>query len=105
MGIEILKRAERLPNGRVIERPSGRKPVVLSPDQLTPAIVATLTPVQLMAWRNLEARMVAAQMQRIELGKQFKAFLEALGLNPKAAYRINPNGEVIRIGSHISRYL
>ena len=80
---QIIKRAERLPNGRI----KGE-----GPPRLVPRVVKKLSTMEL-------SQIQAIQLQKLELDKRMWRLLKDWGLNPKAPYRINGNGEVISVGN------
>lgn len=97
--VQILRRADRAPNGRVIDKNlvTGQR-TVLSPPRLVPTVVKVLTVAEQVEGANI-------RQQRMELQRKWVAYWRKLGLDPKKVYRMNPKtGEVIEIGRNTPRY-
>lgn len=86
--MQLLKRAERLPNGRI----KG-----VAPPQLWPKVMRRLT-------ANEMAQILAMQERVVEMQRKQRALMVSLGLDPRRRYRLTEQGEVIEIGSHIPKY-
>ena len=97
--VQIIRRAQRAPNGRVIDRNllTGER-IVLAPPRLVPTVVKVLT-----LGEQIEAENM--RQQQVELRLKWHAFWRRLGLDPKKTYRMNPKtGEVIEIGRNTPHY-
>lgn len=97
--VQVLKRADRLPNGRVVDRNliTGARRVI-PPPHLEPRVVKVLSLAE-----QIEAQSI--RMQQAELMRKWKAFWRKAGLDPSKVYRMNPKtGEVIEIGNHTAHY-
>ena len=86
--VQVIRRAERLPNGRILANRNGRK--IVAPPLLSHPVVAHLTVGQQIKVQELTMR--EAQVHREKV-----AFVISLGLDPKGAYRFGPNGEVVAL--------
>ena len=84
----IIKRAERLPNGRI----KG-----VGPPRLVPTVVRHLSTAQMFELQTIHAkqRAVSAEMRR---------FLAELGLDYRRNYRFRGNGEVREVGRNTPVY-
>ena len=88
MGLQLLRRAPRQPDGRVAG---------VAPAQLQPKVLRYLTPE--------EMRKVWANQEEINAVLRKKAALMAsLGLDPRRKVRITSKGEVLEIGNNVARY-
>lgn len=97
--VQILKRAERAPNGRIVDKDilTGNR-TILSPPRLVPKVVKVLTLAEQAEGWNI-------RQQQIELMHKWHAYWRKLGLDPKKAYRVNQKtGEVIEIGRNTPYY-
>lgn len=88
MAIQVIKRAERLPNGRVRG---------VAPPQLFPNIVRRLSVAE-------QVEMAGIQEQMNALVRKRRAFFVRLGLDPRRSFWINNRGEVIDVGEPTPRY-
>ena len=85
---QVIRRAERMPDGRI----KG-----VSPPILHPKVVRHLTTAQLIEIQGI-------QLQKVELNKKMWRLLYSWGLNPRVRYRVNGNGDVIKIGNYTAKY-
>ena len=86
--VEILKMAERMPNGRV----KG-----VAPAQLWPKIVRHLSVQEL-------AQIESVRAMQVEVNRKMKRLLSSLGLDSRRPYRFDQNGDVIEVGAHKAVY-
>ena len=84
---QIIRRAHRNQNGRVLEGRPGQIRQV-SPPVLLPLVVKVLTVKE-------QVQVQGLRMRQAEMNKQMKALLASFGLNPNRGYRFTPSGEVI----------
>lgn len=85
---QIIRKAERLPNGRI----KG-----VSPPVLYPRVLKHLTTEQVAVLQGIH-------FQKMELNKKMWKLLDGWGLDPRRPYRINGNGDVVEIGQHTPKY-
>mgnify|MGYP001604768708 CR=1 FL=1 len=86
--VQVIRRAERLPNGRILHNRNGRQ--IVAPPALSHAVVAHLTMGQ-------QIRVQELTMRELQLQREKRAFLFSLGLDPNGVYRFQPSGEVIQL--------
>ena len=86
--VQILKRAERLPNGRVRG---------VAPPRLEHRVVRVLSVSEQVEFQSI-------QMQEAEVKRKWRVFWNKIGLDPKRAYKFKPTGEVVDIGNPLPRY-
>ena len=81
--MQVIKRAERLPNGRV----KG-----VGPPRLVMRVIGRIGPVE-------KAKVQEIHLKRRELDRQMKALLVSLGLDPHKQYKFTTEGDVVEIGN------
>jgi hypothetical protein len=79
---QIIRRAERLPNGRV----KGESPPIL-----IPRVLRMMTPLEQIRLRSIEEK-------RRAVFRESRAFLVSLGLDPKGEYVFHTSGAVTERG-------
>ena len=88
MALQLLRRAERFPNGRI----KGAAPPVLVPKVIRRLSAADLAKVQ------------GVRLEQLEVRRKMLVLLHSLGLDPSRSYEFKPSGEVIEVGRYSPRY-
>jgi len=81
--MQVIKRAERLPNGRV----KG-----VGPPRLVMRVIGRIGPVE-------QAKVQEIHLKRMALNREMTKLLESMGLDTKKNYKFTPNGDIVEIGN------
>lgn len=94
---QILKRAERGANGRILHNREGGIPRMVAPPVLMPKVVHRMT-------TSEQVQVQQLRFQQGEANRQMMALLASFGLDPRRGYRFTSEGEVIEIAKHQAVY-
>ena len=88
--MQVIKKAERGANGRILHNRDGGIPHMVAPSLLVPRVLKRLSVME-------QARITGLQFRQQEINREMRAVLERLGLDPGRPYKFTKDGEVIDI--------